>query len=90
MFDGPFLSLLDPSLKWSHEGASVMLFDAMLEEYPHIIIKKNSAEAKFVQCLIEGDHAACPNEKKFLFDIISNSRNSIDVDKLDYIQRDCR
>ena len=25
-----------------------------------------------------------------MFDIVNNARNSIDVDKIDYIQRDCR
>ena len=28
-------------------------------------------------------------EKRFLFDIVANSRNGIDVDKMDYLQRDC-
>lgn len=29
-------------------------------------------------------------EKRFLYDVVANSRNSIDVDKFDYIERDCR
>lgn len=28
-------------------------------------------------------------EKSFLFEIISNNRNGIDVDKFDYFDRDC-
>jgi deoxynucleoside triphosphate triphosphohydrolase SAMHD1 len=62
-----------------------MLFDCMLKENPQIIIKPGSSEATFVRCLIEGKHEDCPSEKKFLFDIVNNSRNSIDVDKIDYI-----
>lgn len=69
-----------------------MLFDAMLEENPNIIVKSNSQEATFIKYLIEGerDHPQMKNEKTFLFDIVSNSVNSIDVDKIDYIMRDCR
>lgn len=34
-------------------------------------------------------HAALPlNDKRFLFDIVANGRNSIDVDKYDYLARD--
>jgi len=64
-----------------------MLFEAMLRETPEIPIKSGSQDAAFIQCLIEG-HWADPRmkmEKRFLFDIVSNSRNSIDVDKIDYI-----
>lgn len=91
IFDGPFLgSLLPPGHGWSHEHASSMLFDRMLQEYPNIVVKKGSSEARFIRALIEGHSSDCPDEKRFLFDIVSNERNSIDVDKIDYIQRDCR
>lgn len=54
-------------------------------------------DMKRVQDLIMGscpDHqapsnAALPvNDKRFLFDIVANGRNSIDVDKYDYLARD--
>lgn len=79
-----------PGSDWTHEWASTMLIEAMLKENPGIIIKSGSAELEFVQNLILGKFFKSPLEKSFLFDIVSNSRNGIDVDKIDYIQRDCR
>jgi len=91
LFDGPFLSkILPANHSFTHEAASTMLFNQMLEENSHIVVKARSKEADFIMNLIEGEPDKCPEEKRFLFDIVSNSRNSIDVDKIDYIQRDCR
>eukprot|EP01116_Phalansterium_solitarium_P007301 TRINITY_DN1991_c0_g1_i2.p1 TRINITY_DN1991_c0_g1~~TRINITY_DN1991_c0_g1_i2.p1 ORF type:complete len:279 (+),score=38.55 TRINITY_DN1991_c0_g1_i2:483-1319(+) len=44
----------------------------------------------FIQGLISGKPPGnVPVEKHFLFDIVANNTNSIDVDKFDYIARDC-
>ena len=45
------------------------------------------AEDALIKDLIQG-RATGSCEKKFLFDIVSNQRNSVDVDKFDYISRD--
>lgn len=95
LFDGPFLNTILPKDHgWSHEYMSTVLFNEILKDIlakdPDFAIKPNSREADFIQNLIEGKPKACPQEKPFLFDIVNNSRNSIDVDKFDYILRDCR
>ncbi|KAJ3285802.1 SAM domain and HD [Rhizoclosmatium sp. JEL0117] len=44
-------------------------------------------DVKFIKALIRGSGDAKPH-KRFLFDIVNNKRNSVDVDKFDYIARD--
>lgn len=46
LFDGPFLSkIFQGKHDWTHEKASSMLFEQILEENPDLIIKKDSKEA---------------------------------------------
>ena len=45
-------------------------------------------DIKLMQRLILGD-CSKNKENKFMFQIVANYTNSIDVDKLDYINRDC-
>ncbi|KAJ2929353.1 hypothetical protein H1R20_g7742, partial [Candolleomyces eurysporus] len=72
--------------EWQHERGSEMMFDYIVKHYKIPISDK---DVRFVKALIAGDPTQCDaSEKPFLFDIIANKRNGLDVDKFDYIQRD--
>ncbi|KAI0317682.1 hypothetical protein OF83DRAFT_1120014 [Amylostereum chailletii] len=73
--------------QWQHEDASEMMFDDMVAKYE---IDLEESDVRFIKALIAGDKARCANEKPFLFEIVANKRNGIDVDKFDYIARDGR
>ncbi len=68
-----------------HEERSIMLLKYIVNEYN---IKLTTYQ---VENIIEMIH---PNKetknKSFVFSIVSNFRNSLDVDKIDYIQRDIK
>ncbi|XP_029912104.1 deoxynucleoside triphosphate triphosphohydrolase SAMHD1-like [Myripristis murdjan] len=83
--------------KWRHEDASIMMFDHMvevnelkkeMEEYKLLLDK----DLEFIKQLIVG----CPDgengrgeDKYFLYEIVANKTSGIDVDKWDYLARDC-
>ncbi|KAF9474605.1 hypothetical protein BDN70DRAFT_307702 [Pholiota conissans] len=62
-----------------------MMFDYALEDKK---IYMSLKDREFVKALISGDDSRVPDEKAFLFDIVANKRNGLDVDKLDYIHHD--
>ncbi|GAB1609679.1 deoxynucleoside triphosphate triphosphohydrolase SAMHD1-like [Argonauta hians] len=72
---------------WNHEEQSCKMFDYLLDENEHIKKKLEENERNFIKSLIKGDSAGI-EEPEFLFQIINNSENSIDVDKWDYLARD--
>lgn len=74
-------------IEFDHEKMSCDIFRFLVKENKLSFSEK---EIIFVQQLITGKKPAdCPYERSWLFDIIHNARNNIDVDKLDYISRDC-
>ncbi|KAF8554681.1 HD-domain/PDEase-like protein [Imleria badia] len=88
VWDGVFIPAALPNTKWKHERASEMMFDDMVETYQLDITPE---EATIVKALIAGEKERCPlgNTMPFLFEIVANERNGLDVDKFDYIMRDC-
>jgi len=89
--------------EWTHEDMSMALFDLLIDsnEIPLEAYFSNDGcsdveHRTFVKQLIAGLRPEAPwpdgngrDEKmRFLFDVVSNSRNGIDVDKLDYLLRD--
>ncbi|KAF8623166.1 hypothetical protein AX17_007522 [Amanita inopinata Kibby_2008] len=85
-WDGMFIPRAMKEIDWQHEDASEMMFDYLVEDND---VQLEEDDARFIKALIAGDPKKCsPNEKPFLFDIIANKRNGLDVDKFDYIQRD--
>ncbi|KAJ3506577.1 hypothetical protein NLJ89_g6795 [Agrocybe chaxingu] len=85
VWDGLFIPAALPGAKWKHEDASEMMFEDMVKKNKIPISKQDQ---EFVMALIAGEHSRVPHEKAFLFDIVANQRNGLDVDKFDYIHRD--
>ncbi|XP_007932932.1 deoxynucleoside triphosphate triphosphohydrolase SAMHD1-like [Orycteropus afer afer] len=105
LFDGRFIPLACPEVKWTHEQASVKMFEHLVDsnglrevmEHYGLIPKE---DVYFIKELIIGPLESCnqesvwtykgrPKEKSFLYEIVANKRNGIDVDKWDYFARDC-
>ncbi|KFO86307.1 Deoxynucleoside triphosphate triphosphohydrolase SAMHD1, partial [Buceros rhinoceros silvestris] len=105
MFDGRFIPVARPDLKWKHETASVKMFEHLiasnkLEEVMTSYGLVLEEDLDFIKEQIGGpvDETACEEswpyrgrqkEKSFLYEIVANKTNGIDVDKWDYFARDC-
>ncbi|KAM5540654.1 hypothetical protein V8D89_005685 [Ganoderma adspersum] len=86
VWDSMFIPSILPDKKWCHEDASLMMFDALLEENG---LELPEDDALFVKAMIMGDPSMCKKkEKPYLFQIVANKTNGLDVDKFDYIARD--
>ncbi|KAF4097094.1 deoxynucleoside triphosphate triphosphohydrolase SAMHD1 [Onychostoma macrolepis] len=105
MFDGMFIPKVRPGQKWKHEMASVQMFDHLvkvngLEEVmvhhgltlpDDLIFIKEQIAGPPDDCVLDRSwpYKGRPMEKSFLYEIVANKRNGIDVDKWDYFARDC-
>lgn len=102
---GPFSHLWEhfvnearPEKKWSHEQASLTMFDFLVEENNLTPVFEEHGLTKqdmfFIKELIngplngEGTYTGREPDKHFLYEIVANKNSGIDVDKWDYFLRD--
>lgn len=101
MYDGKFLKVMKSAPHFEHEHASIGIFDILIKEN-NLMPTFNKygldeADIHFIKELVLGDKSDAPpsfewkgrGDKTFLYDIVANKRNGIDVDKFDYFARDC-
>ena len=100
---GPFSHLFDEWLHSQediahsdfaeHESRSIELFKNIIKNQTIIILDENYRMAEFIDSdafnfISELINPSDKTPKNFIFQIISNSLNGLDVDKLDYLYRD--
>ncbi|CAO2833198.1 unnamed protein product [Amaranthus hypochondriacus] len=91
LFENEFLPRVLDGSKWCHEQMSVRLIDHMVDE--HNIDMDSGIIKRVKEMILASSSHALPkstSEKLFLYDIVANGRNGVDVDKFDYIVRDSR
>ncbi|KAK7301478.1 hypothetical protein RJT34_12343 [Clitoria ternatea] len=76
---------------WSHAQMLVNMVDYIVNEH-HIDVDPQMIR-RVKEMILASSECALPkssSEKRFLYDMVANGRNEIDVDKFDYITRGCR
>ncbi|CAL8464238.1 g3773 [Coccomyxa elongata] len=94
---GPYSHVFDRVMsrmgrEWKHELMSVSILDNILADDVHSITEEDLSqdEIKHIKAMItsEKDGSSPPKGKRWLYEIVANNRNGLDVDKYDYLQRD--
>jgi len=73
-----------PEIKFHHEEMSKKMFRYMIDDNA---LDFSAEDVGFIEDLITGDCSS--KEKAWMFEIVANKKNSVDVDKFDYLARDC-
>ncbi|KAI8023088.1 hypothetical protein LOK49_LG03G00318 [Camellia lanceoleosa] len=91
LFERDFLPRVVNGSKWSHEEMSLKMIDHIVDVH-NIDIKPDILKTVKEMIIASPENAPSKTskEKRFLYDIVANGRNGIDVDKFDYILRDSR
>ncbi|MED6282724.1 hypothetical protein CHARACLAT_001361 [Characodon lateralis] len=101
LFDQMFIPKARLGHEWTHEIASQNMFDHLVKQNnlkedmkDHELVP--DVDLEFIKELIDPKkpgqqwpHNGRPRNMAFLYEIVSNTRNKIDVDKWDYFARDC-
>lgn len=85
-FDAMVIPTIKPGIKWSHEDASEMMLDYLIDDN-NIDIEKD--QIRLIKSLIKpSDEVLATAENKWIYEIVANYKTSIDVDRWDYMTRD--
>ena len=92
VFDGCFIRQLQENKGmtsgfWTHEEGSTMMFRDLVDSNQAVADVLTEDDVKQINNLVLGGKPQA-GEKAWIYEIVSNSRNGIDVDKFDYINRD--
>jgi HD superfamily phosphohydrolase len=86
VFDNEFIPAVRPGSSWTHERMSADLLQVLVDDNG---IDMEAAQLRLVQDLIAGaPGSGSGGDRAFLYDIVANKRNGVDVDKFDYLGRD--
>lgn len=100
MYESMFLKSFKEARGFHHEHASIGIFDILIDENNLLPAFRrcnlNEKDIHFIKELVLGSPEEAPKgfewvgrgDKTFLYDIVANKRNGIDVDKFDYFVRD--
>lgn len=96
VFDGVFMKRMCPNGHWRHEDGSVNMFNYILttnnidlSDYGVTPLDKTFIE-EIISGTPESQRKGRPSNKFYLYDIVNNTRSGLDMDKLDYFNRDVR
>ncbi|KAK7252371.1 hypothetical protein RIF29_36265 [Crotalaria pallida] len=89
-FERGFLPLVLNGSTWSHEEMSVKMIDHIVDKHNIEIDDELIKKVKEMITSCSQSDQCSQKENKFLYDIVANGRNGVDVDKFDYIVRDSR
>ncbi|KAL5015376.1 hypothetical protein ScPMuIL_009646 [Solemya velum] len=95
-----FMAVVKPENKFEHETVSTNMFEYIIQENqlgPHFEEHDlGEQDRTFIKELIHGasrdsvwKQKGRNDDKRFLYEIVANKENGIDVDKWDYFARDC-
>ena len=94
VYDGEFIRKILPGRNYRHEDNSIKILDYLIKENDIRLHEYGLVEEDkiFIDEVIRGTREPQRKGRKpskfFLYDIVNNSRSGLDVDKLDYFQRD--
>lgn len=93
VFDNEILPrIVSPEIRqaWSHEDMSTRILRHIIDENCIDVSHRGMIQEDLgtISALMTGHRPAGCTEKKWIYDIVANKRNSIDVDKFDYLARD--